>query len=74
MGGASAIIIDGIGQATPKTQNRNRVIDFQGESHTLIEWAEQTGLDYKVLRQRRYYGWAPPKLFSPIKKRKSKAS
>lgn len=58
--------------ATFKEQNRNRrtnvIVEYNGEAHTLIEWSEKTGIPYKVLVQRKYYGWDVGRLFLPLQK------
>ena len=55
--------------ASPKEQNSNRrnnaVIEYRGEKHTLKEWSEILHLNYKMLVQRRYYGWDEGRLFIP---------
>jgi len=47
--------------ATPKIQanntNRNRVLCYLGESKTLSEWAEETGISYGALQARIYRKW-----------------
>lgn len=35
----------------------NRVISFRGESHTLSEWADIVGMNYKTLHTRLRSGW-----------------
>lgn len=53
--------------ATRKEQANNRrsntVIEYNGESHNLTEWAEQFGIKQKVLINRYWKGIRPPKLF-----------
>lgn len=48
--------------ATLKQQNnntrRNRMITFQGETRTLSQWAELTGIKFDKLRQRLNKGWS----------------
>lgn len=47
--------------ATSKEQGRNRrtnrVLEFNGESKSMIEWSEELGLDYTMLRARIKSGW-----------------
>lgn len=31
--------------------------DYNGETHTIAEWSEITGIDEKILRTRKYKGW-----------------
>jgi hypothetical protein len=39
-------------------QRRNRVLEFNGESKTIAQWAESTGIKWLTLRQRLdRYGW-----------------
>lgn len=56
-----------------RTQNRNRRsnanIAYKGETHTLKEWSEILGINYKILVQRRYYGWSVKRMFEqPVRK------
>lgn len=48
--------------ATKKTQMRNtrnsKVIEFNGQSRCLTEWAERTGLSHDCLRGRLRQGWS----------------
>ena len=42
------------------TQTHNRPLitwDYKGETHTIAEWSEITGIDGKVLRSRKHDGW-----------------
>lgn len=47
--------------ATRKEQNNNtrsnRYITFNGETHTMAEWAKIKSISYGALRQRLYRGW-----------------
>lgn len=57
---------------TPKQQQRNlrtnRVLEYNGESHCMAEWAEILGMSYSSLRNRIYKGWSIEKaLTTPIK-------
>lgn len=52
--------------ATMKEQGNNRrsnhLITFNGESHTIAEWARITGISYAVLKNRFYHlKWSPEK-------------
>lgn len=46
---------------TPKVQSnntsRNCRITFDGETHTMKEWSEITGISYSALTRRKYRGW-----------------
>jgi ribosomal protein S30 len=48
--------------STPKVQARNkrtsRVLTVRGESATLAEWAERTGIGRSTIRQRLERGWS----------------
>lgn len=48
--------------ATAKTQARNRavtkLIEANGESMTIKEWADRLGIKVHTLRYRLYYGWS----------------
>lgn len=54
--------------ATPKEQSnntrRNRYITYNGETKTLTEWAELTGIDYQVLAHRFNKNWSAEDAFS----------
>jgi hypothetical protein len=57
--------------ATPREQEENkenkRRLDFQGECHTVAEWARKLGLSYKTLSQRVWVGWSTERaLTEPI--------
>lgn len=47
--------------ATPKQQARNRrdnvILQFNGQSKTVAEWADETGLERKTLEYRIRVGW-----------------
>lgn len=49
---------------TMKTQSNNRTnnqaIEYNGETHTIAEWSDLTGIQYGTLYNRIYtYGWSP---------------
>ncbi len=48
--------------ATSKQQNNNRVnnhyLSFNGVTHTIAEWSEITGINYRTLLQRCKMGWS----------------
>ena len=46
----------------------NRYIEYGGESHTVAEWAEITGLPYEALRKRIAKGEPPEKAFGPLRR------
>ena len=52
-----------------KTQCNNRsnsrLITFNGETHTIAEWSEITGIKYHTLYMRiEEYGWTPERAFN----------
>lgn len=55
--------------ATPKEQHNNkrsnRLITFNGETHTVTEWAAITGIDRHALYSRLKRGWSVERLFTP---------
>ena len=57
--------------ATTKTQNRNRrdciFIDYLGKRQTIIEWAEETGIDRRTILSRFKKGLPPEAIFSQTK-------
>lgn len=61
---------------TSPVQARNRrsniVIEYNGESMTLIEWTERLGLPYKTIYSRiKKLGWTPERAFTtPIRRKK----
>jgi hypothetical protein len=54
--------------ATKKVQGRNQrtnnIIEYKGEKHCVIEWAELTGINEGKLRRRIALGWATNRLFT----------
>lgn len=61
---------------TPKQQQRNlrtnRVLEYNGESHCMAEWAEILGINYGTLSNRIHSGWPIEKaLTTPVKHPKS---
>ena len=59
---------------TPKEQCNNRrsnvLIEWNGKTKNIQQWADETGLPYKVLHDRYHrYGKTPPELFKPIQKK-----
>lgn len=42
-----------------RNQRTNRVLEINGESATMAEWAERAGLNYFTLRGRLRNGWSP---------------
>lgn len=62
--------------ATRKEQARNtrncHRVTFNGETKTLVEWAESLGIPYTALRMRLHHGWSIEKaLTTPVKTNKS---
>lgn len=52
--------------ATKKQQENNKstnsLIEYNGETHTIAEWADIKGINYETLRCRiKYFGWSPEK-------------
>lgn len=59
--------------ATVKEQSRNRdsntVIEYDGHSMCLAEWAEYLNINYKTLAKRYYRGWSTKRMFNqPVNK------
>lgn len=46
-------------------KRNNRLIEFNGEIHTLAEWAKITGINYYTLKTRFSRGWDPQKALLP---------
>ena len=56
--------------APPKVQARNKrtniCLTWQGQTHSLAEWAERLGLAYETLRHRhQYLGWSVEQTLTP---------
>lgn len=55
--------------ATKREQARNRstnhLITYNGETHTVTEWAEMVGVNRTLLLNRLYRGWTGEELFEP---------
>lgn len=63
--------------ATSRQNNNNRrdnlKIEYQGESHTIREWSDKTGIKYNVIHLRLYRRWPIDSIFTkPIRWRRSK--
>lgn len=44
-----------------RNKRNNRIIEYNGESHTLVEWAEIIGMNPNTLHARlTYLGWSVP--------------
>lgn len=62
--------------STMKEQQRNRstnrLVTYHGETKILIEWSEQLGMSYNVIRDRLHRGWTPDRAFeTPVMKQYS---
>lgn len=55
--------------ATPSSNCRNRrsnrLIEYNGQTKTLIEWSEETGISYHTLHGRLKSKWPSERLFEP---------
>lgn len=47
--------VDSVAQAN--NRRSNHLLTYQGETHTLTEWAHKIGLNYQTLYSRIYAGW-----------------
>ena len=36
---------------------RNKLYEYDGEKHTILEWARKYGMSYYLLKERLYRGW-----------------
>ncbi|WP_080549836.1 hypothetical protein [Clostridium butyricum] len=45
-------------------RDNNRIIEFEGEAHTLTEWSRIKGLGFKTLDYRLKAGWQLEKVFN----------
>lgn len=50
---------------------RNRIIEYNGEKHTLSQWCKKLNIDYCVVNQRLHYGWEVKRAFEESNDRKS---
>lgn len=54
--------------ATLKEQSVNRSnnvkLTFKGETKTMSQWAEQTGIDYRLLQSRHAFGWSDERILT----------
>ena len=57
-----------------KVSKGNPLISIGGETKTLREWAETSGIPYITLYQRIRHGWKPEELLLPIGTRRKKVS
>lgn len=55
-----------------RNKRNNRIIEFRGESHTLVEWSEITGIDAPTISQRLKKGWTVKKALQKFDGRKNK--
>lgn len=47
------------------THNREMITwAFKGETHTIFEWSEITGISARVLRSRKHHGWSMERLLN----------
>ncbi len=62
---------------TWKEQNNNRrnnhLITYQGRTQTMAQWAEETGIAYKILSHRVYRQWPEHRLFSTPRRSPTKS-
>ena len=47
-----------------RNQRRTRFLTYQGETRSLGEWAELTGISYSLISGRSYRGWSAERIFS----------
>lgn len=47
-----------------RNRTNNRLLTFQGETFTAVEWAERIGLSYVALRMRLHRGWSTERALS----------
>ena len=62
--------------ATAKEQGRNtrsnHILRLNDQAKTMIEWSEETGIDYSTIARRTYNGWSDEKVLSePVDYRKN---
>lgn len=59
--------------ATMKEQENNRgnnhLIEYKGETHTISEWSEITGIDQRLISQRLYHKWSEERALTQIPRR-----
>lgn len=52
------------GREQQRNRRQNRRITIDGETLTLIEWCERTGIGYSTARERIGRGWSPKRTFT----------
>jgi hypothetical protein len=52
------------GKIDPLESQRGRMVDFAGESHTIVEWARITGIPHNCLSKRFAVGWSAERALS----------
>lgn len=50
-----------------RNYRRNRLVTINGETKTVAEWAEISGLNRDVIKNRLRYNWSPEKLLLPVR-------
>lgn len=57
-------------RAQQNNKRSNHTIEFMGETHTISEWSEKTGIKYTTLKERIKCGWSAEKaLTTDVRKR-----
>lgn len=47
-----------------RNKRNNRIIEYDGESHCIAEWAEITGISKDTIESRLRYGWSPEEILT----------
>lgn len=47
-------------------KRNNHIVEYNGESHTLAEWSDITGINYYTLKTRFARGWTPEKALTSL--------
>lgn len=53
-------------------RSNNRLLEYNGETHTISEWQEITGINQRLISQRIYYGWNTERTLTQKPRRRAK--
>ena len=53
-------------------RSNNRILEYEGETHTISQWSEIVGIEQRLISQRLYYGWSVKRALTELPKRRNK--